>query len=83
MGSFFGKTAPPFRGTRQRGQGSCYKGGVMVTKKPTRGRPVTRGDDRPIRVPMPFEELVADVLKAGPHPGSSAEKPRKRPKAPR
>ena len=34
-------------------------------KRP-RGRPVTKTDP-PITVPLPFDELVGDILKAGPH----------------
>jgi hypothetical protein len=31
--------------------------------------------ERPIKVPLPFDELVSDILKAGPHPEGAARKP--------
>ena len=34
--------------------------------------------DDPIAIPLPFDELVSDILKAGPHP--QAQKPRLPPK---
>jgi len=39
-----------------------------------RGRPPK--PETPIKVPLPFEELVRDVLKAGPHPkGTKPKRP--------
>ena len=45
----------------------------MRNSQARRGRPPIR-DDRPIKVAVPFDELVRDMMNTGPHPKGAGKK---------
>src|SRR5437762_14189662 len=57
-------TAQVARQTNARHRSAVARNGGAIGSK--RGRPPT--PEKPITVPLPFDELVSDILKAGPHP---------------
>jgi hypothetical protein len=53
---------------------------TFVKERRRRGRPTER-EEVFIKLPLPLDEGVGDILKAGPHPTKrKPRKPRKRPK---